>query len=920
MALDIRELATYMQRHEARPYVAPIRRGPGWYMGPTLQMHSPWGGDLSSNYPMAPYASTYNAMFWGAIGAWFWAFEEEDPATGGRLSSSTNTKIEVANLRVQIRRASTNAWSMVETVQRPHADEFWYSYSGSDAPGGNVARVTPTKRNEAIGVSYKITDSGRWTIHGYGTPTNLSNPADVVAVCVDMEHRLILDNPAGTDDRASARFVVGAAVDRYPQVGAAEPASRSWPAIVTGGMRRVTTSWQHCHATNYFTGARNEINNDVLASLNTLSLLQASMPIGYSDGGGTVPTPEPPPPTGTTTRVLFVGDDYIVGNDAVASSWRTVRGATILSLNAAGLNVDAIGRQRLTPVVGGDPDHEGYAGAYLSTTSDNIAARLDVIMQAAGAVPVVVLMVGLADYVNAPSGIADRFSALLTSVRTLQPSADIVVCTMPPRQGLSEAQTAAAFSGYAALNARIRFEAQSRYGVTLADTSLAALASADYFDAARLLQPGADKVGAVIATAVRAALGAPSAYVIPGRPRIGRVFPRYVTTRGVVAAAGFSPAAPQILTVTIPTPSVGVPYGQTIAVSGSPTPTLAVTAGALPSGLTLSGTTISGTPLLEQDYNFTITASAAGQPSASQQYTGRTTVPPVITTTTLPSVVSGSSFRLPISVTGTAPIVLSISDRGTLPAGIDISGIDLVGVAPAGSGTFTFVVQAAGAGAIDTQALSLTVGAASAPTVTTLTLPPAQIGQPYFVPLTATGTGPFTWSIAGDALWTGLALQGAAIVGVPGVQATGTRTYTLTATGPTGAAGSQSVTLTLAAVADAPVITTTTLATGTVGVTYSQAVVASGATPIEWEVVGSLPPGLTLTPGTGGLVAPPPIGLVMGGGAAPPIIGTPTMSGTYGFTLRARNAAGSIERSFVLQILATATAPVASPWGRFIRQ
>ncbi len=71
-------------------------------------------------------------------------------------------------------------------------------------------------------------------------------------------------------------------------------------------------------------------------------------------------------------------------------------------------------------------------------------------------------------------------------------------------------------------------------------------------------------------------------------------------------------------------------------------------------------------------------------------------------------------------------------------------------------------------------------------------------------------------------------------------------------------------------------ITTTALPSGARGVPYSRQITASGGTqPYSWSLAsGALPPGMSLT-GTG----------VLGG--------TPTLSGTYSFTVRVRDAAGT---------------------------
>ena len=79
-----------------------------------------------------------------------------------------------------------------------------------------------------------------------------------------------------------------------------------------------------------------------------------------------------------------------------------------------------------------------------------------------------------------------------------------------------------------------------------------------------------------------------------------------------------------------------------------------------------------------------------------------------------------------------------------------------------------------------------------------------------------------------------------------------------------------------------PVITTTSLPSGTVGTIYNQSLKATGDTPITWSVSGNLPTGLTRN------------------GAV--ILGTPTTAGTYNFTVTASNAHGNSSKDLTIVI------------------
>jgi len=74
---------------------------------------------------------------------------------------------------------------------------------------------------------------------------------------------------------------------------------------------------------------------------------------------------------------------------------------------------------------------------------------------------------------------------------------------------------------------------------------------------------------------------------------------------------------------TLPDGTVGVPYSQTITATGGQAPrTFAVTAGTLPTGLTLAGAgTLSGTPSVMSASGFTVTVTDANNCTGSRPYT-----------------------------------------------------------------------------------------------------------------------------------------------------------------------------------------------------------------------------------------------------------------------------------------------------------
>ena len=88
-----------------------------------------------------------------------------------------------------------------------------------------------------------------------------------------------------------------------------------------------------------------------------------------------------------------------------------------------------------------------------------------------------------------------------------------------------------------------------------------------------------------------------------------------------------------------------------------------------------------------------------------------------------------------------------------------------------------------------------------------------------------------------------------------------------------------------------PVITTTSLPSGTVGSAYSQTLTATGTAPITWSIVsGSISP---LTLSSGGLIS-----------------GTPSTATTLTATFRATNASGFDEDPLSILVNSAGSGPV----------
>jgi hypothetical protein len=153
------------------------------------------------------------------------------------------------------------------------------------------------------------------------------------------------------------------------------------------------------------------------------------------------------------------------------------------------------------------------------------------------------------------------------------------------------------------------------------------------------------------------------------------------------------------------------------------------------------------------------------------------------------------------------------------------------------------------------------------PQIVACVLPEARQDVPYSALLRTIDGRPGTFSVMSGSLPPGLQLAPSGLIsGTP----TGLNQYSFEVRFTDSAGLSDRETCHINVAPGTPVITTTGLANGAVGLQYSQTLTTQRVGPYIWEVVaGALPPGLLLNAGV------------------PSIEGTPTTIGTYTFTLRA---------------------------------
>ncbi|WP_454767168.1 putative Ig domain-containing protein [Cupriavidus campinensis] len=265
---------------------------------------------------------------------------------------------------------------------------------------------------------------------------------------------------------------------------------------------------------------------------------------------------------------------------------------------------------------------------------------------------------------------------------------------------------------------------------------------------------------------------------------------------------------------TLPGATVATAYSQTLTASGGTAPyTFAITAGALPVGVSMSGTgVLSGTPTAGGTYNFTITAtdsSGGAGPYSGSRAVSLTIAAPTLTLSpaSLAAPTMGAAYSQTFTGSGgVAPYAFSVSS-GTLPTGLSLNAATgVLSGTPTALGTYTFTVtvtdSATGVGA--PYSVNRTYSVATAQTVPTA---PAvavatQSNAPVTIHAAANATGaPFSGVTILTAPTSGSAvINGLDIVYTPTPTTSGAVTFAYALVNSAGASAPVQVTVTVNAV------------------------------------------------------------------------------------------------------------------------
>ena len=389
--------------------------------------------------------------------------------------------------------------------------------------------------------------------------------------------------------------------------------------------------------------------------------------------------------------------------------------------------------------------------------------------------------------------------------------------------------------------------------------------------------------------------GTPS---VPGTYNVGITATNAVGTGPtalLVLTVNPSALAPVITSSPALTGTVGTAFSSTVAASNSPT-SFTITSGTLPAGLSLDAPSgnITGNPTQVTTTTVWIAGSNGNGlgPSLGILVTIQPapTVPTITSNGTAAGQV-GQPFSYQITATNSPT---SYAATG-LPTGLSLDPVAGVinGIPGAATTQAISVTLSAsnGSGTGNPQTLLLTINPAPAtPVINSASTASGQVGVAFSYQIGASNT---PTSFAAANLPNGLSADpnGGLVNGTP-TQA-GTFTASLQAGNAGGLGAASNLTITIAAAALAPSISSAAATTGQVGVAFSYQTVAAPGTITGYGVSGTLPPGLTFNTSSGLLS------------------GNPADPGLYSVSVTATNSVGtSLPQTLVIYVSPAANVPV----------
>lgn len=212
--------------------LAGVPQSAGWARGPghVVMGNDPRGSRTPDAWrPRNPRWKSSD-VWWTALLPWLVVFD-------GVGHGATDTRVQVRSMRTYVLSRRSGQWLRVGPDAAIEGELYTKALTGAPVSVADLRRHVDG--STSIGVP-----GGEHVFHGWCGERQSIDPADVLAVFVTLQARLIAD---GRDDRDRARLLIQVGADYYPDrstgVTAFAPETYN-PGVGLSRAKRVTNDWQ----------------------------------------------------------------------------------------------------------------------------------------------------------------------------------------------------------------------------------------------------------------------------------------------------------------------------------------------------------------------------------------------------------------------------------------------------------------------------------------------------------------------------------------------------------------------------------------------------------------------------------------------------------------------------------------------------
>lgn len=150
---------------------------------------------------------------------------------------ASNSRVALRDITAWVLLKSTGSWKKLQHSTGVEGAAFLENFAGNHA-------VDADERDEPDG-SLSVTAGGGSNYHfwAHGGRAALDS-TDVAGLVMTLDSRLVLDDPAGEDDRSRARYLVGVGADLWRDAYVDHNPPHTIQAVGLGRMRYVQPYWQ----------------------------------------------------------------------------------------------------------------------------------------------------------------------------------------------------------------------------------------------------------------------------------------------------------------------------------------------------------------------------------------------------------------------------------------------------------------------------------------------------------------------------------------------------------------------------------------------------------------------------------------------------------------------------------------------------